>query len=72
MTKTEDGDIDYTWKEWEMMNKDQESAIDIPGKIKFIIIFETQIVYMYCYSTKCLALWSYSVGVTVCNKKVLH
>lgn len=36
VTKTEDEDFDYTWKEWEMMNKDQESAIDIPGKTRII------------------------------------
>uniref|UniRef100_A0A2A4IWI3 RAVE complex protein Rav1 C-terminal domain-containing protein n=1 Tax=Heliothis virescens TaxID=7102 RepID=A0A2A4IWI3_HELVI len=32
VTKNDDEDFDYTWKEWEMMNKDQESAIDIPGQ----------------------------------------
>lgn len=32
VTKKEDDDFEYNWKEWEMMNKDQESAIDIPGK----------------------------------------
>ncbi|XP_049871334.1 dmX-like protein 2 isoform X2 [Pectinophora gossypiella] len=32
VTKKEDGEFEYTWKEWEMMNKDQESAIDIPGQ----------------------------------------
>ncbi|XP_063894834.1 dmX-like protein 2 isoform X4 [Helicoverpa armigera] len=32
VTKNDDDDFDYTWKEWEMMNKDQESAIDIPGQ----------------------------------------
>ncbi|CAB3244524.1 unnamed protein product [Arctia plantaginis] len=32
VTKREDEDFEYNWKEWEMMNKDQESAIDIPGQ----------------------------------------
>lgn len=32
MTKKDNNEFDYTWKEWEMMNKDQESTIDIPGK----------------------------------------
>ncbi|XP_045501506.1 dmX-like protein 2 [Colias croceus] len=31
VTKKDD-DFEYTWKEWEMMNKDQESTIDIPGQ----------------------------------------
>ncbi|XP_026326146.1 dmX-like protein 2 isoform X9 [Hyposmocoma kahamanoa] len=30
--KNDMGDLEYTWKEWEMMNRDQESAIDIPGQ----------------------------------------
>ncbi|KAJ0175201.1 hypothetical protein K1T71_009342 [Dendrolimus kikuchii] len=30
--KKDDDEFEYTWKEWEMMNKDQESAIDIPGQ----------------------------------------
>ncbi|XP_037292444.1 dmX-like protein 2 isoform X2 [Manduca sexta] len=32
VAKTDDGEFEYTWKEWEMMNKDQESTIDIPGQ----------------------------------------
>lgn len=32
VTKNEKNDYDYSWKEWEMMNKDLESAIDIPGQ----------------------------------------
>ncbi|XP_068622766.1 dmX-like protein 2 [Battus philenor] len=32
VTKNENDELEYTWKEWEMMNKDQESAIDIPGQ----------------------------------------
>ncbi|XP_045511959.1 dmX-like protein 2 isoform X5 [Pieris brassicae] len=31
VTKKDD-DFEYSWKEWEMMNKDQESTIDIPGQ----------------------------------------
>ncbi|XP_052752135.1 dmX-like protein 1 isoform X3 [Galleria mellonella] len=30
--KKDNGEFDYTWKEWEMMNKDQESTIDTPGQ----------------------------------------
>ncbi|XP_063539585.1 dmX-like protein 2 [Cydia strobilella] len=32
VTKKDNDEYDYSWKEWEMMNKDQESAIDIPGQ----------------------------------------
>ncbi|KAL0821029.1 hypothetical protein ABMA28_005673 [Loxostege sticticalis] len=32
VTKKDENEFEYTWKEWEMMNKDQESAIDIPGQ----------------------------------------
>ncbi|XP_053611658.1 dmX-like protein 2 isoform X3 [Plodia interpunctella] len=32
VTKKDDEEFDYTWKEWEMMNKDQESTIDTPGQ----------------------------------------
>ncbi|XP_037874527.1 dmX-like protein 2 isoform X1 [Bombyx mori] len=32
VTNNENDDFEYTWKEWEMMNKDQESTIDIPGQ----------------------------------------
>ncbi|XP_052742471.1 dmX-like protein 2 isoform X1 [Bicyclus anynana] len=32
VTKKDNDEFDYTWKEWEMMNKDQESTIDIPGQ----------------------------------------
>ncbi|XP_039758479.1 dmX-like protein 2 isoform X1 [Pararge aegeria] len=32
VTKKDNDLLDYTWKEWEMMNKDQESTIDIPGQ----------------------------------------
>ncbi|KPI99710.1 DmX-like protein 2 [Papilio xuthus] len=32
VTKNENDEMEYAWKEWEMMNKDQESAIDIPGQ----------------------------------------
>ncbi|XP_032514293.2 dmX-like protein 2 isoform X1 [Danaus plexippus] len=32
VTKKDNDEFDYAWKEWEMMNKDQESAIDIPGQ----------------------------------------
>lgn len=39
MRKTDIGDLEYTWKEWEMMNRDQESAIDIPGETYFFIYF---------------------------------
>lgn len=31
VTKKDDVEFEYTWNEWEMMNKDQESTIDIPG-----------------------------------------
>lgn len=34
VTKKDNDEFDYAWKEWEMMNKDQESAIDIPGMIR--------------------------------------
>ncbi|CAH2982214.1 unnamed protein product [Chilo suppressalis] len=32
VTKKDENEFDYAWKEWEMMNKDQESTIDIPGQ----------------------------------------
>ncbi|KAI8434147.1 hypothetical protein MSG28_012272 [Choristoneura fumiferana] len=32
VTKNEKDEYDYSWKEWEMMNKEQESMIDIPGQ----------------------------------------
>ncbi|XP_072938045.1 dmX-like protein 2 isoform X3 [Epargyreus clarus] len=32
VAKKDNGEFEYTWKEWEMMNKDQESTIDIPGQ----------------------------------------
>ncbi|CAH2049435.1 unnamed protein product, partial [Iphiclides podalirius] len=32
VTKNENDEMEYSWMEWEMMNKDQESAIDIPGQ----------------------------------------
>ncbi|XP_069360201.1 dmX-like protein 2 isoform X2 [Maniola hyperantus] len=32
VTKKDNDEFDYAWKEWEMMNKDQESTIDIPGQ----------------------------------------
>ncbi|XP_060804377.1 dmX-like protein 2 isoform X1 [Amyelois transitella] len=32
VTKKDDEEFDYTWKEWEMMNKDHESTIDTPGQ----------------------------------------
>lgn len=33
MTRNDNDEMEYAWKEWEMMNKDQESAIDIPGEL---------------------------------------
>lgn len=38
MTKKDNNEYDYGWKEWEMMNKDQESAIDIPGKYIYTLL----------------------------------
>ncbi|CAH0724978.1 unnamed protein product, partial [Brenthis ino] len=32
VTKKDNDEFEYAWKEWEMMNKDQESTIDIPGQ----------------------------------------
>ncbi|XP_026493459.2 dmX-like protein 2 isoform X2 [Vanessa tameamea] len=32
VTKKDNDEFEYSWKEWEMMNKDQESTIDIPGQ----------------------------------------
>ncbi|XP_041980851.1 dmX-like protein 2 isoform X4 [Aricia agestis] len=32
VTKKDNDELEYSWKEWEMMNKDQESTIDIPGQ----------------------------------------
>ncbi|GBP07756.1 DmX-like protein 2, partial [Eumeta japonica] len=29
--KSDNDEYEYSWKEWEMMNRDQESTIDIPG-----------------------------------------
>lgn len=40
VSKRNNDEFEYTWKEWEMMNKDQESTIDIPGNIKFYIFFQ--------------------------------
>lgn len=49
MRKNDIGDLEYTWKEWEMMNRDQESAIDIPGETCFFIYF-FKILPMQCIS----------------------
>lgn len=43
VTKKDNDEFEYTWKEWEMMNKDQESTIDIPGEAYIEINLYTNI-----------------------------
>lgn len=39
MSKNSMGKYEYNWHEWEMVNKDEESTIDISGQLFFDFIF---------------------------------